>query len=97
ARIDGELDRATTADFDLHVERCPECLARRHERAALGALLARAREDGRAPPAVVERIRETIAANDTAPRSRRRAPTWTQALGLAFGAAALASVATFAM
>jgi anti-sigma factor RsiW len=86
AYIDGELDQATVADLDTHVDACAACAALRGERRAL---IASIRSEVPYHPAP-ERLRPAIGARLRSAKSQpRRALAWP--LAGAFAAAAAAA------
>jgi anti-sigma factor RsiW len=95
ARLDDELDAATAAELDNHMEHCAECQTLRAERLALAAALQRAREARGVPVALEQRIRAAIAGN-AAPVGRK-GPGWPLAIAMAVAAAALAWIVTLTL
>ena len=70
--FDGELDAVRSAEFERHLERCPECQTALEGIESLRTLLQQSNLYEQASPHLRERIREQLAETSSAGRLPRR-------------------------
>jgi anti-sigma factor (TIGR02949 family) len=89
AWIDGELDAATSADFDNHLHACPDCRALKGERDALRREIRESAPRHEAPVSLRAAILNRVDAAPAPARLQMRRPVWA-------GTATIAGIALLA-
>lgn len=81
--LDGELDAVRAAEFEGHLEECPECVAALESQESLRSSLHRARLYEKAPPLLRHKVLAAIRPAEPVPISSRRRTVVAQWLAVA--------------
>src|SRR5207253_731506 len=82
--VDRELEASATSELNAHLAHCAACREAFDEHAALAAAIRKNASHHRAPQALRERVRASVAGErDTPPRARFTWPRWLQLGGVA--------------
>jgi mycothiol system anti-sigma-R factor len=81
--VDGELDAVRAAEFERHLEECPECVAMLESQESLRSSLHRAQLYEKAPPQLRQRVLASLPTAGPIPMSSRRRPLVAQWLAVA--------------
>ena|ERR1700678_2694406 len=81
--LDGELDAVRAAEFEKHLEECPECVAALESQESLRSSLQRAQLYEKAPPQLRQKVLAGLRPAEPIPISVRRRPGVAQWLAVA--------------
>lgn len=81
--LDGELDAVRAAEFERHLEQCPECIAALESQESLRSSFQRAQLYEKAPPRLREKVLASLRPAEPISISSRRRPVVAQWLAVA--------------